>query len=156
MFDALSTIQITMLIVWIAIVAIGIIVESQTSDLVSIWFSISGAVAMVCALANFDVYIQIAVFAILTFILILATRPIVKKMTNNADIKTNADRLVGMVGKVIKTIEEEGKGIVKVDFQEWTAVAAKNNSIEEGAHVVIKEIVGNKLIVDIIEEIEIK
>lgn len=156
MFNVLSSFQITMLIVWIVVIALGIIIESQTSELVSLWFSISGAVALVCALADLDIYIQIAVFAILTLILVIATRPLVKKLTNNTNVKTNADRLIGMIGFVIKTIKPDSKGAVKVDFQEWTAISARNQLIEENTAVVIKEISGNKLIVDIIEEIEIK
>lgn len=156
MFNAISTPQITMLIIWFIIIVLGIILEEVTSSLVSIWFSIAAAIALVFAIADFDIYIQIIVFAVLSLVLILATRPLVKKLTHNTEVKTNVDKLFGMVGKVIEKIEKDNKGIVKVDFQEWTAVSYKNVTIEEGTKVVIKGIVGNKLIVDVIEEIEIK
>ncbi len=156
MFNAISTPQITMLIVWIIIIVLGIILEEATSTLVSIWFSISAAVSLVFAIADFSIYIQIAVFAALSLILVLATRPLVKKLTHNTEVKTNADKLFGMVGTVTKTIEPDDKGSVKVDFQEWTAVSVNNKLIEEKTKVVIKGIVGNKLIVDVVEEIEIK
>lgn len=156
MFNAISTPQITMLIIWFIIIVLGIILEEVTSSLVSIWFSIAAAIALVFAIADFDIYIQIIVFAVLSLVLILATRPLVKKLTHNTEVKTNVDKLFGMVGKVIEKIEKDNKGVVKVDFQEWTAVSYKNVTIEEGTKVVIKGIVGNKLIVDVIEEIEIK
>lgn len=156
MFNAISTPQITMLIIWFIIIVLGIILEEVTSSLVSIWFSIAAAISLVFAIADFDIYIQIIVFAVLSLVLILATRPLVKKLTHNTEVKTNVDKLFGMVGKVIEKIEKDNKGIVKVDFQEWTAVSYKNVTIEEGTNVVIKGIVGNKLIVDVIEEIEIK
>lgn len=156
MFNAISTPQITMLIIWFIIIVLGIILEEVTSSLVSIWFSIAAAISLVFAIAAFDIYIQIIVFAVLSLVLILATRPLVKKLTHNTEVKTNVDKLFGMVGKVIEKIEKDNKGIVKVDFQEWTAVSYKNITIEEGTKVVIKGIVGNKLIVDVIEEIEIK
>ncbi len=156
MFNAMSTPQITMLIVWIIIIVLGIILEEATSTLVSIWFSISAAVSLVFAIADFSVYIQIIVFAALSLILVLATRPLVKKLTHNSEVKTNVDKLYGMVGTVTKTIEPDDKGSVKVDFQEWTAISVNNKLIEEKTKVVIKGIVGNKLIVDVIEEIEIK
>lgn len=156
MFNAMSTPQITMLIIWIIVIALGIIIEELTSSLVSIWFSISAAIALVFAIADFDIYIQLAVFAALALILIIATRPLVKKMMLNTEVRTNADKLFGMVGTVEKTIEPDAKGVVKVDFQEWTAISVNNKLIEENTKVVIKGIVGNKLIVDVVEEIEIK
>lgn len=156
MFNAMSTPQVTMLIVWIIVIVLGIIIEEVTSSLVSIWFSISAAIALVFAIAGFYIYIQLAVFAALALILIIATRPLVKKMMQNTEIRTNADKLFGMVGTVKKTIEPDDKGVVKVDFQEWTAISVNKKLIEENTKVVIKGIVGNKLIVDVVEEIEIK
>ncbi|MBQ8293012.1 MAG: NfeD family protein [Bacilli bacterium] len=155
-FNALSSGQITMLVVWIVVIAVGIIVESQTSALVSIWFSLSSAVAIVCALADLSVYIQIAVFAAITLVMIFATRPLAKKLNAKGGLKTNVDRLIGMVAKVTETIEPDQKGSVKVDFQDWTAISYKNKRIEKDTKVVVKAVSGNKLIVDIIEEIEIK
>lgn len=156
MFNAINTPQITMLVIWIVVIVLGIILEEATSSLVSIWFSISAAISLVFAIADFDIYIQIAVFALLSLILVLATRPLVKKLTHNTEVKTNVDKLFGMVGTVTKTIIPDDKGCVKVDFKEWTAVSINNKLIEENTKVVIKGIVGNKLIVDVVEEIEIK
>lgn len=155
-FNLLSASQITMLIVWFAIIAVGIIVESQTAALVSIWFSLSSAVAMVCALADLSIYIQVAVFSVITIIMILATRPLAKKLNAKGGLKTNVDKLIGMVATVIEDIEPDQKGVVKVDFQEWSAISFKNQLIEKGTKVVVKTVSGNKLIVDNIEEIEIK
>ena len=156
MFNALSTPQITMIIVWIIVFLIGVIVESQTPQLVSIWFGIAAAIALVCAIADFSIYIQLIVFSTISVVLVVATRPLAKKLTNNTEVKTNADKLIGKIGTILKTIEPDNKGIVKVDFQEWTAISLNGKLIEENTKVVIKGIDGNKLIVDIIEEIEIK
>lgn len=156
MFNALSTPQITMIIVWIIVFLIGVIVESQTPQLVSIWFGIAAAIALVCAIADFSIYIQLIVFSTISVVLVVATRPLAKKLTNNTEVKTNADKLIGKIGTILKTIEPDNKGIVKVDFQEWTAISFNGKLIEENTKVVIKGIDGNKLIVDIIEEIEIK
>lgn len=155
-FNLLNASQITMLIVWFVVIAVGIIVESQTAALVSIWFSLSSAVAMVCALADLSIYIQVAVFSVITIIMIFATRPLAKKLNAKGGLKTNVDKLIGMVATVIEDIEPDQKGVVKVDFQEWSAISFKNQLIEKGTKVVVKTVSGNKLIVDNIEEIEIK
>ena len=75
--------NVVMIVVWVAVIAIGIIVEAQTSELVSIWFAISGAVAIVCAIAGLSIPIQIAVFSTLTLLLVICTRPLVKKLTKD-------------------------------------------------------------------------
>lgn len=147
---------VVMVVVWIAVVAIGIIVEAQTSELVSIWFAVAGAVAVVCALAGLSIPVQVAVFAGLTLLLVICTRPLVKKLTKNTEVKTNADKLIGMIGTITKGIEPDDRGSVKVEYQEWTAISKNNQPISEGTKVVVKEIIGNKLVVECIKEIEIK
>ena len=148
--------NVVMIVVWIAVIAIGIIVEAQTSELVSIWFAISGAVAIVCAIAGLSIPIQVAVFSTLTLLLVICTRPLVKKFTKNTEVKTNADKLVGMIGVITKDVKDGERGSVKVEYQEWTAIAKNNQTFSEGTKVVISEIIGNKLVVECIEEIEIK
>ena len=156
MFNLVLTPQTTMIIIWVVIVVLGFVIEEFTSALVSVWFAVAALISLVFAIADFSIYIQLAVFAALVLILILATRPLAKKLMLNTEVKTNADKLCGMIGKVTKTIEPDSKGSVKVDFQEWTAISFRNTLIEEDTKVVIKGISGNKLIVDEIEEIEIK
>lgn len=157
MLDMLSSsINITMAIVWIIVIAVSIIIEEQTAQLVSIWFGVAAIGGIICVLAGVDIIIQIVVFAALSLILIFLSRPLAKKMMQNTEIKTNADRLIGMKGRLTKAITEDEKGEIKIDYQRWTAVSVNNKPINENELVVVKEIQGNKLVVDLIEEIKIK
>lgn len=151
-----SSINITMAIVWIIVIAVSIIIEEQTAQLVSIWFGVAAIGGIICVLAGVDIIIQIVVFAALSLILIFLSRPLAKKMMQNTEIKTNADRLIGMKGRLTKAITEDEKGEIKIDYQRWTAVSVDNKPINENELVVVKEIQGNKLVVDLIEEIKIK
>ena len=148
--------QITMIVIWVIVIALAIVFEEQTAQLVSIWFAAGAIGGIIGALLKWEIYWQLLLFAGITFILVLITRPLAKKLTLNTEVKTNADRLIGMKGKVIKTISQDEKGEVKIDYQRWTAVSVDNKQINEGEMVVVKDIVGNKLVVDVIEEIEIK
>ena len=67
-------------------------------------------------------------------------------------VKTNADRMVGMHGVVVTEIPFDGKGEVKVDSQVWTAFSTKREAIPVNTRIVILDIVGNKLLVDILKE----
>ena len=151
-----QTQMIVMIVVWLAVLILALIIEAETAEFVSIWFSIGAVPSLICAAFKVEIYIQILVFVIVSAILVLATRPLVKKMTNRSESKTNADRLVGMIAEVTKEIPVGGKGEVLVDFQKWGAITQRNTLIPMNRPVVIKSIVGNKLIVDLIEEVEVK
>ncbi len=144
------------IILWTIIIVGTIIIELQTSDLVSCWFGLAGIICLILSFCSVDIVIQLVVFAVLSTGLVIATRPLLKKFNNNEDIPTNVDKLIGMIGVVTKEILVGEKGEVKVNYQKWSAVCKTGYSFEEGQKVVIKEIDGNKLVVDIIEEIEIK
>lgn len=148
--------QITMIIIWVIVIALAVVLEEQTAQLVSIWFAAGAIGGIIAALLKWEIYWQLLIFSGITLILVLSTRPLAKKLTLNTEVKTNADKLIGMKGKITKAISLEQKGEIQIDYQYWTAVSVDNKEIKVGEIVVVKDIVGNKLVVDEIEEIEIK
>ena len=88
-------------------------------------------------------------------IFVLATRPFVKKISDNQTVLTNVDRYVGMVAIVTKDIMAGEKGEIKVEFQKWPAISKGENNFLVGDKVIITEIIGNKMIVDKIKEINL-
>lgn len=134
---------------WLAIVICLAILEMATVSLVSIWFVLSGILAMISTTFTDNVTIQIAIFVIFGLIFMLLTKKIVKKAVPEK-IKTNLDRIVGMEGIVTEKITKSHPGEVKVDGKRWTAVAEK--SIPEGSTVKILEINSTKLTVERMEE----
>jgi membrane protein implicated in regulation of membrane protease activity len=60
--------------------------------------------------------------------------------------------MIGMHATVVTEIPFDGKGEVKVSSQIWTAFSSLKTPIEVGTRVVILDIVGNKLLVDILKE----
>ncbi len=152
---SLSGIQISMIILWIIIVVAAIIIEFETVELVSIWFAGGAIAGAVCAVLEQPIWLQFLLFAVVSAVFVLGTRPFVKKISDNQTILTNVDRFVGMVAQVTKPIEIDKKGEIEVEFQKWTAVTKKNKDFQVGDRVVIVEISGNKMIVDEIEEIDV-
>ena len=151
-----QTERIIMLVLWTLIIIVAIIAEAETAEFVSCWFAVGGILGLILAIFNVEIYIQVLASVLTSVILILISRPILKKYTKNDDIPTNVDRLKGMVGVVTKPILAGEKGSVKVNYQNWTAIGINDQTFQEGEKVLILEIEGNKLIVDKIEEIEIK
>lgn len=134
---------------WLIIVIALAIVEMMTVSLVSIWFVLSGLLAMISTIFTDNIIIQMGIFVIFGLIFMLLTKKIVKKAVPKK-VKTNIDRIVGMEGIVTEKITKNHPGEVKVDGKRWTAVADK--SIPEGSVVKILEINSTKLTVKRMEE----
>ena len=138
-----------MFYLWLLLVIVLSIVEIITVNLVSIWFVISGIVAMIASLFTDNLVIQISIFVILGLIFMLLTRKIVKKIVPEK-VKTNLDRIIGMQGIVITKIGKNKPGEVKVDGKIWTATS--DETINQDEIVKILEINSTKLKVEKIKE----
>lgn len=141
-----------MIIIWAVLLVGTILIEFETSDLVTIWFSVGAIGALIAAALGMNFVGQIAIFIVVSFILLILTRPLTKRFMDKEVVKTNADRMVGMHGVVTTEIPFDGKGEIKVSSQIWTAFSARKDAIPVGTRVVILDIVGNKLLVDILKE----
>ena len=95
-----------------------------------------------------NVFIQIVIFLVTSFALLLATRPLVRKHINKKSQPTNADRSIGQKAVVTEEINNLlGNGAAKINGVEWTARADSENIIPVGATVTVVRIDGVKLIV---------
>lgn len=130
---------------WLVLVIVLSIIEIATVNLLTIWFVISGIVAMILSFFIEDVAVVSTIFAILGIILLLITRPIVKKFAKTKDENINLGRVIGKTGIVTEEIRKNQVGEVKVDGKRWSAVS--NKKIEVGSEVIIDAIEGVKLIV---------
>lgn len=138
-----------MFYIWLVIVIFLASVEMLTVSLVSIWFVLSGLLAMFSTFFTDNITIQIAIFVIFGLLFMLLTRKIVKKIVPNK-VKTNIDRIIGMEGIVTKEITKSIPGEVKVDGKLWGAVS--NKKVPTGSTVKILEINSTKLTVERMEE----
>lgn len=141
---------------WLVAFVILIGIEAATMALTTIWFAGGAVFAFFAAVLGFSVQTQLVVFLIVSFVLLLFTRPLAIRFVNRETVKTNVDGLIGRKAKVIKKIDNnEPSGAAVIDGQEWTARSADEAvTIPVGTHVVIKEVRGVKLIVEMIPETE--
>lgn len=144
--------EVLMIIIWSVVLVGTIVVELETSDLVTIWFTIGAVAALVAAALGVWIVYQFAIFIVVSLVLLFATRPLSKRFMDKEVIRTNADRMIGMHGVVTTEIPFDGKGEVKVNSQVWTAFSTSKTPIVQGTRVVILDIVGNKLLVDVLKE----
>lgn len=136
--------------IWLIIIIFLAFLEVITINLVTIWFVISGLVSLITSLFIDDFVIQFAIFVLLGILLLILTRPSLKRLTSFRKQNTNIDRIINMKGIVVKEILKNKTGEVKVDGKYWTAYA--NDEIKVDSIVKILEIDGTKLKVEKVED----
>lgn len=139
-----------MLWVWLAVVAVALIIEFISMDLTSIWFAIAGVVSLVlAAVGGVSWEIQLIIFIILSAILVIFVRKITRKilLTSKEDSRTNVDSLVGKRTKLLSSITDDQKGTVSINGITWGVIGQNDVGIKEGSVVEIVGVQGNTFIV---------
>ncbi len=134
---------------WLLVAIAAAVVESQTCDLVSIWFVPGALSAMLLSLLGDSIWGQIAVFlAVSVTILVLAKTVFKKHLPQSKPTNMNADALIGTHAIVEETIDNlRETGSVKVKSLVWTARSTDDSVvIPAGNLVTVCEIRGVKLI----------
>ena len=94
-----------MTIIWIAAMVIFGVVEAVTVGLASIWFVVGSVAGLIAAICGGPVWLQIALFFVVSIVCLAATRPLVKKLLHKDVTATNADRVLGQTARVTESID---------------------------------------------------
>ncbi len=137
----------------LAVLAAAVIVELVTpTALVSIWFAAGALAAVIFTILHASFWLQIAVFVLVSLLLLALVRPAATRYLRGNVVATNADRYIGAIAVVEQTITTAQWGIVKVEGSSWSAASYEGERIEKGSRVKIVAIEGAKLLVAKIEE----
>lgn len=136
---------------WLIAFVILVGIEAATMALTTIWFAGGAIAAFLAALTGAGVEVQLAVFAAVSFLLLLFTRPLAARLLRSGKKRdrTNVDGLIGRSAKVTETVDNDlGTGVAVVGGQEWTARAFDGKSrYLPGELVEIRAVEGVKLMV---------
>ncbi len=135
-------------VVWMIVALVFGIVEMLT---VGFWFLWLAAAALLVALSTWigltrTLAPQLVVFAGLTVVFTVFTRPLAMKLFRTRDVRSNVDSLIGKQATVVKAISPNETGQVKIYGDIWTAAA--DEEIAEGTSVIIRSVEGVKLRVE--------
>lgn len=134
--------------VWIGLMIILAVVEFSTSNLVTIWFVVGALATAVVSFFVPSFAVQLIVFVLVSFISLIATRPLMKKIKKTKFEPTNADRNIGKIAVVTQEINNvAGTGQVKLGGEIWTARTVDGEVVPEGTQVTVEKISGVKLMV---------
>jgi len=133
---------------WLAAIIGFLILEAATYQFICIWFAGGALGALIASFLGASLGIQMTVFFAVSVLLLVLTRPAVKKLTANKRIKTNVEEVPGKTALVTEKIDNtDGTGKVKIDGMEWTARSVDGDIIEVGKKVKVESVSGVKLIV---------
>ena len=137
-----------MWIVWLIIAGIFFIGEIATTGFLVFWIGVGAILAMFLSFVTDSIIAQIAVFVVSSIILIVLTKPIIKKFVHEETITTNTYSLIGQKAIVTEDIDfAKGKGQAKINGEVWSAKSVNDENIPKGTEVEITEITGVKLVV---------
>lgn len=144
-----STFVVNMAVVWLVAMVVLLIVEAIVPGLVSIWFAIGSLAALIAALLNAPLWLQVVWFLAVSVATLVLTRPLAQRYVNSRVQPTNADALIGRDCVVTEDIDNlAGTGAVKIGGKVWTARAEdENEKYAQGDVVKAVRIEGVKLIV---------
>ncbi|MFR5684044.1 MAG: NfeD family protein [Clostridia bacterium] len=135
--------------IWLIIAGFSFIIEMLTVGFLVFWFGIGALITMLVSFITDNLLIQTAVFIISSTLLILCTKPLLKRYVDKETIPTNVDSLIGKKGIVTKEINTTlSQGLVKINGDTWSAKTEdENETIEKGTEVEILKIDGVKVVV---------
>lgn len=134
--------------IWLIAAGVFLILEIFTVGFLIFWLGIGCLLAMLVSFVTDSIIVQTAVFVISSGLLIFATKPLVKKLAQKDNAKTNVYSLVGKKAIVTEDIDwATGSGQIKIEGQVWSAKTKEQLNIAKGTEVEIESIEGVKAFV---------
>jgi membrane protein implicated in regulation of membrane protease activity len=140
-------------ILWLIVFVVALLVEANCICLLSIWFAVGALVALVAALLNWPIWLQVLLFTVVSVTLLASLRGVTRKYLKPKLHRTNLDSILGSQGYVTANIDNAAaKGAVKLGAMEWTARSTTGSSIPAGTLVQVDRIEGVKAFVTAVEK----
>ena len=130
-----------------SVLAVGFLVlEGCTVAMVSLWFAIGAAAALVLSLLGAALWLQLLAFLAVSGVLLALLRPMMRKYVKST--KTNVDSVPGTEGLVTEDIDNVAyQGQVKLGAMTWTARSTSGAPISVGSLVTVDRVEGVKVFV---------
>lgn len=140
--------------VWLGLLILFLVIEIATVGLTTIWMAGGALGALILDLAGLNLWWQIGAFLVVSFTMLVFTRPFVVKYINSHHEKTNYEGIIGKVVRITEKVDNlQQTGTAVVNGLEWTTRAERDDVIlDPGDLAKVINISGVKLIVKKYEE----
>lgn len=145
----------TWMFIWGIIFVVMVILELCTMQLISVWFAAGSLAAFIAAALQVPPLGQAIIFTAASVLLLVATKPILKKFRVGDKIPTNLDAEIGKTAVVTEEINEaKNTGRVRIGGVNWRARTRDGAVIAVDAAVKVLELSGTTAYVEIVSEVE--
>lgn len=129
---------------WVLIAGFCFVIESFTVGFFIFWFGIGALIALISSFFISNPFIQSIIFIISSSLLLLLTKPLVKRFVKDNELKpTNVYGIIGKEGIVLEDIKSlDSTGKVKVNGELWSAIS--DTDIEKNSKIKVISIDGVK------------
>ncbi len=136
-------------LIWVGAMVIFGVLEAATVGLTSLWFMVGALGGLIVAMCGGQIWLQLAVFFVVSIAALIAARPLVVKYINQTTTATNADRVLGAAARVTEDIDNTVPvGAVYVDGKTWSARSESGGNIAAGTMVRVTRMEGVRLFVE--------
>lgn len=135
--------------IWLIALIVLVIGEVLTVGLTFVWFAVGAAGGLIAAVFGAPIWLQFVVFLGVSALALALVRPVAAKLLATDRVATNADRVIGKTALVTERIDNvQGKGLVNIAGQIWSARSEHDVVIPEGSEVTVLRIEGVKVFVE--------
>lgn len=129
---------------WLIAAGLFLVIEIYTVGFFVFWFGIGAIITLIVSLFTENLLIQSLVFLLSSSILLILTKPLVKKFIKTPDLKpTNVYGIIGKEGIVLEDIDNiNSTGKIKVNGELWSATSDIN--IEKNSKIKVISVNGVK------------
>ena len=111
-------------------------------------FAVGAGAAAAASFVGLPTGVSWAVFLVVSFISFAAFRPLARRLdARSPQSSVGAGRWANREAIVIREIDANGRGAVRLDREEWTAESFSGDRIPVGSRVLVNRVEGTRLVV---------
>ena len=137
-------------LVWLVIVLTAVVIELLTLEFTFLMIAAGSLIGgLGTNLLGADWWVQVAVAAVVTALLLFTIRPVLLRTVGKNDplIPTNVDALAGMAGVVVSAVVGATGQVKLRNGETWTARADSSSELVEGDQVSVVRVEGATVVV---------
>ncbi len=137
---------LTSVILWAVLLALFVVIEAVTANLVTIWFAVGALAALVVSLFTQDLLLQTLAFLLVSLAALAVTKPLVARARSRKPAApVELDRNLGRTAQTLESLVPGAVGRVRLDGVDWNAVC--DQPLHAGSPCVVTAINGTTLTV---------
>jgi membrane protein implicated in regulation of membrane protease activity len=151
MLDWIIDVTAYLWLVWLVIVLTAVVIELLTLEFTFLMIAAGSLIGgLGTNLLGADWWVQVAVAAVVTALLLFTIRPVLLRTVGKNDpvIPTNVDALAGMPGVVVAEFVGQVGSVKLRNGEIWTARAEGPSTIAEGDQVSVVRVEGATILVE--------